>query len=294
MNNQNTENINASDAALPEKVEIIGVKFRDAGKVYYFDPGEIKVTPNDRVIVETTRGIEYGFVTCENKEVPSDKIVPPLRSVIRIATDDDTERYETNKRLEAEAFEICKKKIAEHGLEMKLIEAEYTFDNTKLLFYFSAEVRVDFRDLVKDLASVFRTRIELRQIGIRDEAKMLGGLGVCGRPFCCSSFLSDFVQVSIKMAKEQNLSLNSSKISGTCGRLMCCLRYEHDTYESEIAKTPSVDSTVMTSDGVGTVTETSPLTGYIKVKFQDGTVKPYHRDDVSILKNHHKDKKDPQ
>ncbi len=266
-----------------ERTEIIGVKFRDAGKIYYFDPGKLKINQGDRVIVETARGVEYGFVAQGNKFVDSTKIVLPLRPTLRIATKDDTERYESNKKLEKEAFNICKQKIAEHGLDMKLVEAEYTFDNSKLLFYFSAEVRVDFRELVKDLASVFRTRIELRQIGIRDEAKMLGGLGVCGRPFCCASFLSDFVQVSIKMAKEQNLSLNSSKISGTCGRLMCCLRYEHETYEAEIAKTPRIDANVKTPDGVGVVTETSPLTGFIKVKIGD-SIKSYHRDSVTVIK----------
>ena len=265
-----------------ENVEIVGVRFRDGGKIYYFAPEGVTAEPGDHVIVETSRGTEYGFVATGNALVPSEKIIPPLRPVLRKATPGDEDRYEANKKLEAEAFEICRQKIIDHGLDMKLIEAEYTFDNSKLLFYFSAEVRVDFRELVKDLASVFRTRIELRQIGIRDEAKLLGGLGVCGRPFCCSSFLSDFVQVSIKMAKEQNLSLNSSKISGTCGRLMCCLRFEHETYEAEIARTPPVDSTVKTRDGVGVVTEISPLTGFIKVKLGDD-IKPYHRDDVKLL-----------
>jgi len=267
--------------------EIVGVRFKEAGKVYYFAPGTIQAAPGDAVIVETTRGMEYGFVAAGNQSVPTENLVPPLRPIIRIATTADTERYESNKKLEQEAFSICQQKIREHGLEMKLIDAEYTFDNSKLLFYFSAEVRVDFRELVKDLASVFRTRIELRQIGIRDEAKMLGGLGVCGRPFCCSTFLSDFMQVSIKMAKEQNLSLNSSKISGTCGRLMCCLRYEHETYEEELRRTPPVDSLVKTPEGMGVVCEISPLTGYIKVRFgdrQSETIKVFHRDEVSVQK----------
>ena len=259
------------------------MRFRDGGKVYYFAPGTNQVNPGDPVIVETARGLEYGFAPTGNEIVPASKIVPPLRPLIRVATQKDTERWEANRQLEEEAFEICRKKIENHRLGMKLIRAEYTFDNSKLLFYFSAEVRVDFRELVKDLASVFHTRIELRQIGIRDEAKMLGGLGVCGRPFCCCSFLGDFVQVSIKMAKEQNLSLNSAKISGACGRLMCCLRYEHETYEAEIARTPPVDSTVKTADGVGQVTEISPLTGYIKVKIGD-EIKPYHRDDVTVIR----------
>ena len=270
-------------APLPEKVEIVGVRFRDGGKVYYFAPGKLKINAGDKVIVDTSRGTEYGFVASGNAIVPSEKIVPPLRSVIRMATENDDDRYEANRKLEEEAFEICKQKIIDHGLDMKLIEAEYTFDNSKLLFYFSADVRVDFRELVKDLAYVFHTRIELRQIGIRDEAKLLGGLGVCGRPLCCASFLSDFAQVSIKMAKEQNLSLNSAKISGTCGRLMCCLRFEHESYQAEIAATPPVDSTVKTPDGVGTVTETSPLTGFIKVKFGENEIRPYHRDSVKVL-----------
>ena len=282
---QNTEN-----TPLPEKTEIIGVKFREAGKIYYFSPGKLKISAGDHVIVETARGVEYGFVAQGNRMVDSSKIVLPLRTALRVATSDDTDRYESNKKLEEEALPICKKKIEDHGLEMKLVDAEYTFDNSKLIFYFSAEARVDFRELAKDLASVFRTRIELRQIGIRDEAKMLGGLGVCGRPFCCASFLSDFVQVSIKMAKEQNLSLNSSKISGTCGRLMCCLRYEHETYEAEIAKTPKIDATVKTPDGIGTVTETSPLTGFIKVKIGDST-KAFHRDSVTVIKKNENDQK---
>ncbi len=275
----NTENT----APNKDMTEIVGVRFRDAGKVYYFAPNGIKVKSGECVIVETARGVEFGFAASGNDYVPTAKIVPPLRPVLRVATEEDRAHYEENKKLEAATFEIWNKKTAEHKLDMKLVEAEYTFDNSKLLFYFASENRVDFRDLVKDLAAVFRTRIELRQIGIRDEAKMLGGLGVCGRPFCCASFLSDFVQVSIKMAKEQNLSLNSSKISGTCGRLMCCLRYEHETYEEEIARTPPVDSTVKTAEGVGTVTEISPLTGYIKVKIGDN-IKPFHRDNVTVLK----------
>lgn len=270
----------------PEEIEIIGVRFKDAGKIYYFDPAKIKAKLGDCVIVETARGLEYGFVAEGNHTVSSKNIVQPLRRVIRIADKKDAEQYERNKELEFSAMEICRKKIDEHKLEMKLIEAEYTFDNSKLMFYFTAESRVDFRELVKDLASVFKTRIELRQIGIRDEAKMLGGIGICGRPFCCSSFLSDFVQVSIKMAKEQNLSLNSTKISGTCGRLMCCLRYEHETYERESARTPRVGCRVMTKDGQGTVTDANVLTGLLKVKFTDekgDSFKVYDRDSVKIL-----------
>ncbi len=265
-----------------DMTEIVSVRFKETGKVYYFSPGPLQLKVGDTVIVETSRGMEYGFVMVGNHKIPTEQVIPPLRTLIRAATPDDTERYETNKKLEREAFDICLEKIHNHGLDMKLIDAEYTFDNSKLLFYFSADVRVDFRELVKDLASVFRTRIELRQIGIRDEAKMLGGLGVCGRPFCCATFLSDFVQVAIKMAKEQNLSLNSSKISGTCGRLMCCLRYEHETYEEEIRRTPPVDSTVKTPDGIGTVAEISLLTGYIKVRLNQGEdIRVYHRDQVS-------------
>lgn len=267
-----------------EMTEVVNVRFADGGKVYYFSPGKAKLKVGDGVIVETARGIEYGIVSAANYKIATAAIIPPLRTLIRVATPADRERYEANKKLEAEAFDICLQKIQAHGLEMKLIDAAYTFDNSKLLFYYSAEYRVDFRELVKDLASVFRTRIEMRQIGIRDEAKMLGGLGVCGRPFCCATFLSDFMQVSIKMAKEQNLSLNSSKISGTCGRLMCCLRYEHETYEEELRRTPPVESTVKTPDGIGVVTEVSPLTGFIKVRLgdkQDEVTKVFHRDDVS-------------
>lgn len=266
--------------------EIIGIRFKNVGKVYYFAPGEIKLKKGDSAIVETARGIEYGFVSIGNTFVPASEIVPPLRNVIRRATEEDSRKYEENLRKEKEAFTTCLAKIRNHGLEMKLIDAEYTFDQSKLTFYFSADGRVDFRELVKDLASVFRTRIELRQIGIRDEAKLVGGLGVCGRPFCCTTFLSDFVQVSIKMAKEQSLSLNSAKISGACGRLMCCLRYEHETYEEEIKKTPSNGSRVKTADGVGVVIETSPLRGKIKVRIgdeQNSVIREFHRDDVTVL-----------
>ncbi|MBQ8207838.1 MAG: stage 0 sporulation family protein [Clostridia bacterium] len=269
------------------KVEVIGIRFKKAGKVYYFAPGELKLRLGDVAVVETARGPELGDVACGNRMVREKDVVQPLRPVIRIATKEDIAHGEENKKKENEAFSVCLKKIEEHGLDMKLVDVEYTFDNSKLLFYFTSAGRVDFRELVKDLASVFRTRIELRQIGIRDEAKLMGGLGVCGRPLCCASFLSDFVQVSIKMAKEQNLSLNSTKISGSCGRLMCCLRYEHDTYEAEIKLTPPVDSVVKTEDGVGTVIEISPLAGLIKVKLDDKndvTPKYYHRDNVKVIK----------
>ena len=269
------------------KVEVIGIRFKKAGKVYYFAPGEFKLRIGDAAVVETARGPELGDVACGNRMVREKDVVQPLRPVIRIATKEDIIHGEENKKKEDEAFAICLKKIEEHGLDMKLVDVEYTFDNSKLLFYFTSAGRVDFRELVKDLASVFRTRIELRQIGIRDEAKLMGGLGVCGRPLCCASFLSDFVQVSIKMAKEQNLSLNSTKISGSCGRLMCCLRYEHDTYEAEIKLTPPVESVVKTEDGIGTVIEINPLAGLVKVKLDDKNdvvPKYYHRDSVKVLK----------
>ena len=270
---------------LPEEVEVIGVRFRQTGKIYYFDPDGMTIDLGENVIVETARGLEYGQTVAPNKMVPNTEIVPPLRKVIRKANEADDVHHEENNQKEKEAFDICLQKIEKHNLDMKLIEVEYTFDNNKLLFYFSAEGRVDFRELVKDLASVFKTRIELRQIGIRDEAKMMGGLGVCGRPFCCKTFLNDFAQVSIKMAKEQNLSLNSAKISGTCGRLMCCLRYESDVYEEELRKTPKIDSIVETPDGDGVVTEVSPLAGIVKVRLEanpDQAPKPFSRDVLRV------------
>ena len=273
-------------AEYEEQVEVVGVRFKKVGKVYYFAPDGVQAQKGDFAIVDTARGPEFGEVFIPNKTVGISEIVPPLRSVIRLATPDDVLHNEENNKKEKDAFGICLEQIAKHELDMKLVDAQYTFDNSKLLFYFTSAGRVDFRDLVKDLASIFRTRIELRQIGIRDEAKLIGGLGACGRPLCCATFLSDFVQVSIKMAKEQGLFLNSSKISGTCGRLMCCLRYEQDTYEYEIARTPAVDSTVKTPDGVGTVTESHPLSGMLKVRIDDkdeSTIKIYHRDDVKLM-----------
>ena len=253
----------------PHDVEVVSVAFRSSGKAYYFAPGKYSPKVGDAVIVETSRGQEYGKVKTARHTVSSSDIVVPLRPLLRIATADDTERFEANCEQEKYAMKICREKIAEHKLDMSLVNAEYTFDNRKLLFYFTSETRVDFRELVKDLASVFRVRIELRQIGIRDEAKMLGGLGVCGRPFCCAGFLSDFVQVSIKMAKEQNFSLNSSKISGSCGRLMCCLRYEHETYEEALKALPPVGSLVSTPAGEATVVELRPLLESVKVAFED-------------------------
>ena len=247
-------------------ITIIGVRFRNVGKVYYFSPRELDICVGDHVIVETARGVEMGTVLIPPKEVDDDKVVQPLKPVIRIATDDDEKVIEKNKEKEAEAYVICKEKIAKHGLDMKLVAAEYTFDNNKLLFYFTADGRIDFRELVKDLASVFRTRIELRQIGVRDETKMLGGIGICGRELCCRSYLTDFVPVSIKMAKEQNLSLNPTKISGVCGRLMCCLKNEQETYEELNKKLPGLGDTVTTPDGLtGTVHSVNVLRQRVKV-----------------------------
>ncbi len=270
-----------------QKYEIIGVRFKNAGKIYYFDANSMTFSKGDSVIVDTARGIEFGICEISNKFVTKRDIVLPLRNVVRKATSEDISRHELCLAHEKEAAEIFTQKIAEHKLGMKFIDVEYSFDGSKLLFYFTAEGRVDFRELVKDLASVFRIRIELRQIGIRDETKLLGGIGLCGRPFCCKTFLPDFVQVSIKMAKEQNLSLNSQKISGACGRLMCCLRYEYETYQEEIKKTPKVDQIVSTPDGDGTVIEVQPLAGLIRVRFGAKTdmlpTKVYHRDDVKVI-----------
>ncbi|MBE6532628.1 MAG: stage 0 sporulation protein [Ruminococcaceae bacterium] len=267
-------------------VEIVGINFREAGKIYYFSPGELKLAADDRVIVETSRGVEMGKVKIANKTVPSSEIVTPLKAITRLATAADIARDEKNHEEEKNALVICQKKIEAHGLGMNLVDAEYTFDNSKLIFYFTCESRVDFRELVRDLASTFRTRIELRQIGIRDEAKMMGGLGVCGRKFCCANFLSDFVQVSIKMAKEQNFSLNSAKVSGACGRLMCCLKYEHEIYEEALKETPPNGSVVRTPDGDGVVIETKPLAKEIKVKLNDNekdAPKIYKCDAVKVL-----------
>lgn len=273
------------DESIP-RVEVIGIRFKSSGKIYYFTPADKKYTRGSHVIVETARGLEFGEIVLANTHVKESDVVPPLRPVIRVATAADIARHDENIKKEKDAFRICTQKIQEHKLEMKLIDAQYTFDNSKLLFYFTSAGRVDFRELVKDLAGVFRTRIELRQIGIRDEAKMMGGLGMCGRPLCCSVFLSDFCQVSIKMAKEQNFSLNSSKISGICGRLMCCLRYEHETYEYEIKRTPPVNSVVETPDGNGVVIENSPLVGTVKVRLSvtpEVAPKVYRREDVTVL-----------
>ena len=246
--------------------KIVGIRFRTAGKIYYFDPADFDLDMAMHVIVETARGIEMGTVLIPPKEVDDDKVVSPLKPVIRVATDEDEKTVERNKEKEKEAFAICKEKIIKHGLEMKLVDAEYTFDGNKLLFYFTADGRIDFRELVKDLASVFKTRIELRQVGVRDETKIMGGIGICGRPLCCHSYLSEFIPVSIKMAKEQNLSLNPTKISGVCGRLMCCLKNEQETYEELNKKLPGLGDTVTTPDGLtGTVHSVNVLRQRVKV-----------------------------
>ena len=266
---------------------VIGVRFKRAGKVYYFDPGEVWPRPDTDVVVETSRGIEMGRVVTGAREVDDDQIVAPLKKVVRIATAEDIERDRTNEIKEHDAHRICVDKIAEHKLEMKLVSVEYTFDGSKIIFYFTANGRVDFRELVKDLASVFKMRIELRQIGVRDEAKMLGGLGSCGRPICCGAFLGDFQPVSIKMAKEQNLSLNPTKISGQCGRLMCCLKYEQDQYEAILKKVPKVGREVMTEDGAGVITEISVIKESVKVRMRTADdsfeVREYGVDDVRRL-----------
>ena len=254
--------------------KVIGVRFRTAGKVYFFDPLQLEIKRGDHVIVETARGIEFGTVVAGVHEVEDDKVIQPLKPVMRIAGERDIEQEAANKEKEKEAFKICKEKILKHGLEMKLIDAEYTFDNNKVLFYFTADGRIDFRELVKDLASVFKTRIELRQIGVRDETKIRGGIGICGRPLCCHSYLSDFVPVSIKMAKEQNLSLNPTKISGVCGRLMCCLKNEEDTYEELNRKLPGVGDYVQTADGLhGEVQNVNVLRQLVKVLVEVGDEK---------------------
>ena len=265
---------------------VIGVRFKKPGKVYYFDPCGLDVKADDPVVVETVRGVEMGECARAPYEVPDEEIVPPLRKVVRIATDEDISQVEQNRENERRAYDICQEKIAQHKLEMKLVDVEYAFDCSKIIFYFTANGRVDFRMLVKDLAAVFKTRIELRQIGVRDEAKMLGGLGPCGRPICCGTFLGDFQPVSIKMAKEQNLSLNPTKISGLCGRLMCCLKYEQDNYEEARKRMPRVGKDVITPDGRGHVIDINVLRETVRVRFQDGDnveVKEYSAADVQRL-----------
>ena len=274
---------------------IVGIRFQKAGKIYYFDPLDYDLEVPMHVIVETARGVEMGTVLIAPKEVEDDSVVQPLKPVLRIATDEDERIVEENKEREKEAFAVCKERIAKHGLDMKLVAAEYTFDNNKLLFYFTADGRVDFRELVKDLASVFRTRIELRQIGVRDETKMLGGIGICGRELCCKSYMADFIPVSIKMAKEQNLSLNPTKISGTCGRLMCCLKNEQETYEYLNSRLPSVKDTVTTPSGLkGEVASVNVLRQLVKVIVDTGDEKElqeYHVDDLRFTPRRRKDVK---
>lgn len=269
--------------------EIIGVRFKEVGKVYYFDPLGNKLSIGDRVVVETARGIECGEVAIANKEVNDEEILHPLKPLIRIAEEKDIQKIEENRQKEKEAYKICEQKIAAHKLEMKLVNVEYTFDNSKILFYFTADGRIDFRALVKDLAAVFRTRIELRQIGIRDEAKMLGGIGMCGQPFCCSRFLGEFQPVTIKMAKDQGLSLSPTKISGTCGRLMCCLKYEQDAYADLLRRTPKVGAIVSTPEGKGLVVENNLIAGTLKVKLnnvpEDVAPKVYTVKECKLLKD---------
>lgn len=263
---------------------VIGVRFKKAGRMYYFDPGALEINEGDGVIVETARGMEYGDVVLAPRDIPEEQIVAPLKDVLRIATQDDHETHDRNTQLETEAFDICQEKITSHGLDMKLVDVEYTFNGSKITFFFTAEGRVDFRELVKDLAYVFKTRIELRQIGVRDEAKMLGGLGSCGLPVCCKTFLEDFQPVSIKMAKEQKLSLSPTKISGLCGRLMCCLKYEQDAYESMRKLMPRTNREVITPDGRGTVIDNNVITEKTKVRIilNDGTpdLREYHFTDI--------------
>ena len=251
-------------------IKIVGVRFKNAGKIYYFDPVDFEIEKNIDVVVETARGLEYGKIVVGPKEIEEEKLISPLKPIIRIATEEDKAIYRENKEKAKETFEICQQKIKEHGLTMFLIDCEYTFDRNKLIFYFTAEGRIDFRELVKDLASIFKTRIELRQIGVRDEAKSIGGLGTCGRKLCCSSWLGDFQPVSIKMAKDQSLSLNPTKISGICGRLFCCLKYEHDVYVGAIEKMPVVGSVVKVENQKGKVIEINPLLEQLKIEFKIG------------------------
>ncbi|MDY5212730.1 PSP1 domain-containing protein [Intestinibacter sp.] len=264
-------------------IKIVGVRFKNAGKIYYFDPVDFEIEKDIDVVVETARGLEFGRIVVGPKEIEEEKLISPLKPIIRIATEEDKAIYRENKEKAKETFEICQQKIKEHGLTMFLIDCEYTFDRNKLIFYFTAEGRIDFRELVKDLASIFKTRIELRQIGVRDEAKSIGGLGTCGRKLCCSSWLGDFQPVSIKMAKDQSLSLNPTKISGICGRLFCCLKYEHDVYVEAIEKMPVVGSIVKVDNQKGKVIEINPLLEQMKIEFNDKTIKTCLREEVKVL-----------
>lgn len=276
---------------------IVGVRFKKPGKIYFFDPGYLKINQKDKVIVETSFGEELGEVVINKRNMSNSKLSAPLKKVIRIATSKDLKHYEENKKKEKEAFKICEDKIKKYKLDMHLTDVEYKFDNSKILFYFTADGRIDFRELVKDLASIFKTRIELRQIGVRDEVKRIGGNGVCGRELCCCSFLSDFEAVSIKMAKEQNLSLNPSKISGNCGRLMCCLKYEDDVYQDKLGKLPNIGAIVKTEDGTGEVDSVETLKERVKVKFKNEDVYTYKRydvNDIRVIKDAVKEKIDEE
>ena len=264
-------------------INIVGVRFKNAGKIYYFDPVDFEIEEDMDVVVETARGLEYGTIVVGKKEIDEESLVSPLKPIIRIATEEDTKIYKENKEKAKETFELCLEKIKEHNLTMYLIDCEYTFDRNKLIFYFTAEGRIDFRELVKDLAAIFKTRIELRQIGVRDEAKSIGGLGPCGRSLCCSSWLGDFQPVSIKMAKDQSLSLNPTKISGICGRLFCCLKYEHDVYVEAIEKVPPVGAIVKVDSNKGKVIETNPLPEQVKVEFNDKTIRICMKDEIKVL-----------
>lgn len=276
-------------------IKVIGVRFRTAGKVYFFDPGELEIKKGQNVIVETARGTEYGYVVMGERMVEDEKVVQPLKPVLRMATEEDDALQAKNRQKEKDAYRICLEKIRKHGLEMKLIDAEYTFDNNKVLFYFTADGRIDFRELVKDLAAVFKTRIELRQIGVRDETKILGGIGICGRPLCCHSYLSEFAPVSIKMAKEQNLSLNQTKISGACGRLMCCLKNEQETYEELNKKLPGIGDTVTTKEGLqGKVHSVSVLRQHVRVLVEVNDEKEIRDYQVQDLKFRPRRKKTKQ
>ena len=279
----------------PEAVEVVDIQFRAGQKVYYFDPAGHACKTGDHVIIDTARGPEFGICAAGNHKIPQKDVVAPLRSVLRLATAEDERTVARNRAEEKRAFDICMQKIAEHGLDMQLVSAEYSFDGSKILFFFTADERVDFRELVKNLASIFHTRIELRQIGVRDKAKMVGGLGICGRPFCCASFLDDFQPVSIKMAKTQNLSLNPTKISGTCGRLMCCLKYEQDAYEDLLRSSPKAESFVDTPEGRGTVTEVDLLRQRVKVRMEDSpeTISVFANADIAVLRNGKAKKNDP-
>ena len=281
--------------AAEQSVEVVDIQFRPGQKVYFFDPNGLSLSAGDHVIIDTARGPEFGLCTGGNHRIAGKDVVAPLRQVIRIANDHDERVVAENRSKEKRAYEICIQKIADHGLDMQLVSAEYAFDGSKILFFFTADERVDFRELVKNLASIFHTRIELRQIGVRDKAKMVGGLGICGRPFCCASFLDDFQPVSIKMAKTQNLSLNPTKISGTCGRLMCCLKYEQEAYEDLIRNSPKVDSFVDTPEGRGTVIELDLLRSRVKVRMEDApeTVSLFNNADVAVFRNGKAKKNDP-